>query len=157
VARNPCRAARTAVSLKGGWRQVGTWDVGSFDNDTAVDWTYGLEEVADLSYVEAAFDRVLARGAEEISAEDGECSVAAAEVVARLNGQWGEESPYSETADSWVRAHPLVPPPALVAKAIAALERIVTTPSELLELWSESEEAGGWTDAVAEVKARVAS
>lgn len=137
---------------------MGTWDVGSFGNDTAVDWTYGLEQTDDLSYIEAAFDAVLTiEASREVPAEAAEHAVAAAEVVARLRGHWGEEDPYSETADTWVRSHPMVPPLGLVTKAVQALDRITTAPSELLELWNEASEAGGWRDAVAELRGRVAS
>jgi hypothetical protein len=38
---------------------VGTWGSGTFDNDQAVDWTYGLEGKTDLSFVEVTIDRVL--------------------------------------------------------------------------------------------------
>ncbi len=54
-----------------------------------------------------------------------------------------------------MRSHPVSPPPALVAKTVAALERIVLPPSELLELWEEAEEDGSWVEAVAELKGRV--
>ncbi len=136
---------------------MGSWDVGSFGNDGAVDWTYGLEKVRDLSYVEAALDRVLAQGiADEVPADAAESAIAAAEVIARLKGNWGEEDSYSQTADAWVRAHRIAPPPALVAKTVAALDRVVAAPSELLELWNEAEEQGGWVEAVAELKRRVA-
>lgn len=137
---------------------MGTWDVGSFGNDTAVDWTYRLEKVDDLSYVEAAFDLVLSHASgDEVPADDAASAVAAAEVVARLRGNWGEETPYSETVDKWVRSHALNPPPSLVSQAIAALDRIVTTPSELLELWREGDDAEGWRDAIVELRRRVAS
>jgi hypothetical protein len=135
---------------------MGTWDSGSFGNDTACDWSYGLEGVIDLSYVEAALDRVLACGhSTPVPADASECAVAAAEVVARLKGNWGEENSYSQTVDAWVRAHPITPPAPLVAKAVAALERIVVSPSELLDLWNEADEGAGWTEAVTELKGRV--
>jgi len=135
---------------------VGTWDMSSFGNDTACDWSYGLEEVDNLSYVESTLDAVLAAGpGGNVAAEAAECAVAAAEVIARLKGNWGIENSYSETTDKWVRSHRLTPPPALVAKAVAALERIVVAPSDLLELWQEGEDDGGWVEAVVELKARV--
>ena len=136
---------------------MGTWDADSFGNDTACDWTYGLEKVKDLRYVEQTLDQVLACGSNQsVPAEVAQCAVAAAEVVARLKGNWGIENSYSETVDEWVRARRLTPPPALVAKAVAALERIVVEPSELLNLWTEGgEDSNGWVDTVAELKARV--
>jgi hypothetical protein len=136
---------------------MGAWDVGSFDNDTAADWTYGLEKTHELDYVEAAFDRVLAVGTGPVLADAAECAVAAAEVVARLRGNWGDETPYSETADTWVRTHPIRPPRELIDKAVAVLDRIVVAPSELLDLWNETEDAGAWGDAVVELRRRVAS
>src|SRR5256886_5455601 len=93
---------------------MGTWDEGSFGNDTACDWSYGLEKVNDLRYVETTLDKVLAYGAGEmVPADAAECAVAAAEVIARLKGRWGEEDSYTETTDAWVRSHPVSPPPAL--------------------------------------------
>jgi len=137
---------------------MGAWDVDSFGNDTACDWSYGLEDVKDLSYVERTLDAVLKCGPDdEVPSDDAACAVAAAEVIARLKGNWGIENSYSETTDKWVRSHRLTPPPALVAKAVAALERIVVEPSELLALWTEGgEDDSGWADTVAELKGRVA-
>src|SRR5437867_494799 len=80
---------------------MGTWDEGSFGNDTACDWSYGLEKVNDLRYVETTLDKVLAYGAGEmVPADAAECAVAAAEVIARLKGRWGEEDSYTETTDA---------------------------------------------------------
>lgn len=135
---------------------MGSWDVGSFDNDTAVDWSYGLEDVNDLSYVEATLDRVLTHASQEdLPAEAAECAIAAAEVIARLRQMGGEESAYTETVDTWVRAHPIAPPQKLVTKAIAALDRVMAPPSELRDLWDESD-LDAWLDAVAELKSRLA-
>ncbi len=134
---------------------MGAWDADSFGNDTACDWSYGLEEAKDLSYVEKTLDAVLRFGKKSVPADEAECAVAAAEVIARLKGNWGIENSYSETTDNWVRSHQQMPAPELVAKAVAALERIVVEPSELLELWEEGED-GGWLDSVSELKARVA-
>ncbi|HKV70417.1 MAG TPA: DUF4259 domain-containing protein [Gemmatimonadales bacterium] len=135
---------------------MGTWDSTSFGNDTACDWSYGLAEVNDLTYVEAALDRVLDGGAGTLLAADvAECAVAASEVVARLRGNWGDESPYTESADQWVRSHSTRPPAPLVAKAVAALDRVVTGPSELLDLWAESGGEVQWTGAVSELRERV--
>ena len=136
---------------------MGAWDVDSFGNDTACDWSYGLEEVRDLGYVEKTLDAVLRCGKKSVPADEAECAVAAAEVIARLKGHWGIENSYSETTDAWVRSHPQTPSAALVAKAVKVLERIVAEPSELLELWEEGEGDSGWADSIADLKARVAS
>jgi len=135
---------------------MGTWDAGSFGNDTGGDWSYGLRAVNDLAYVETALDEVLGYGSTiAVPGESAESAVAAAEVIARLRGQWGEESAYSETVDHWVREHPIMPPQRLVTKAIDALNRLVIPPSQLLDLWNESGDADGWIEAVAELRQRV--
>lgn len=135
---------------------MGTWDVGSFGNDTAADWAIGLEEADNLSYVQAALDRVAsAEATKPVPSEAAEEAIAAAEVVARLRGQWGEEDAYSAPADEWVRANPFTAPSALVEKAVAVLDRVLTPPSELLELWEETDEAGAWIQAVRELRGRL--
>lgn len=137
---------------------MGTWGVGSFGNDTACDWSYGLQKVQDLSYVDFTLQRVLEFGSgAAVPIDDAQSAIAAAEIIARLKGRWGEEDPYSEIADKWVRSHPIAPPPALIAKAVAALERILAPPSELLEEWDEAGEAGAWSESIVELKHRVES
>ena len=41
---------------------MGTWGPGTLQNDTAVDWMYGLGEEADLSLIEGTLNRALACG-----------------------------------------------------------------------------------------------
>ncbi len=134
---------------------MGTWAVDAFGNDGAVDWTYGLDDVHDLSLVEEAIDTVLAAGEEGPDAPDGADALVAIEVIARLQGNWGERSTYSETVDDWVESTKLVPPPALIAKARAALDRILADNSELRELWEESDSYDDWLASVKELEGRV--
>src|SRR5204863_164572 len=147
---------------------------GSFENAMALRWSEYLRERDPVSWLGNSVGEVLRYGSQQdvpamagqyaVAAAElvahlkgrgegaAECAVAAAEVIARLKGRWGEEDSYTETTDAWVRSHPVSPPPALVAKTVAALERIVLPPSELLELWEEAEEGGSWVEAVAELK-----
>ncbi len=134
---------------------MGAWDVGTFDNDTACDWTYGLEEHSDTSLVEAALDAILSTGSDYLDADVACEGLAAAEVVARLRGNWGARNAYTETVDQWVDAHPSTPPDDLVGRAVSAIDRVLSEPSELLELWSESQDLAGWQASVADLRARV--
>jgi hypothetical protein len=134
---------------------MGTWDEGSFGNDTACDWVWGLEGKDDLAYVEEAFDRVLSVGESEVTADAAAEAIVAAEVIARLLGNVGEESSYTEACDEWVRAHAsLKPTHAMIDKAQRTLERVIRPKSELLELWEE-QGADGWLEAVAELLGRL--
>lgn len=134
---------------------MGAWDVGTFDNDTACDWAYALEGQPDTALVAATLAQVLAAGADDLDADVASEGLAAAEVVARLRGNWGERNAYTETVDRWVESHPGEPPAGLVAAALAAVDRVLTAPSELLELWSESEDFGRWQEGMAALRRRL--
>lgn len=81
---------------------MGAWGVGSFENDNAVDWTYGLEGKSDLSFIETTLDKVLNWGASYLEAPDAEEAIAAAEAVARLLGRFGVRDAYTTSIDNWV-------------------------------------------------------
>ena len=130
---------------------MGTWDWGSFGNDTAVDWSYGLEGTTDLKLVE----RTLRAAADEKDTLDisvAEEAVAAAEVVAGLLGRPGVSDSYSATVDAWVKANPLVPPPELVELAINAVTRVLLPPSELHD---EANETREWPEAMEDLLERL--
>jgi len=134
---------------------MGTWDVGSFDNDDAADWAYELEDCGDLSVIENAIAGVLDPGDDYVEAPVAAEAIAAIEVLARLQGNWGERSAYTETVDAWVERERLPVPAALAKQAVQALDRIVGEQSELRELWAESEEFDAWMASVAELRSRV--
>jgi hypothetical protein len=134
---------------------MGTWDIDAFGNDTACDWGYSLEDTNDLSLVESTIDRVLATGSDYLEVTDAEEALAAVEVIARLQGNWGIRNAYTEPVDAWVESNQLTPSAELVQKAHAAIARIQTSPSELLELWEESEMVDEWKQSVLDLRARV--
>lgn len=135
---------------------MGAWGTGVFDNDTACDWTYELEKSRNLAVVEAALDKVLSRGDEVVDASDAEEALAAAEVVARLLGRWGERNSYTRTADTWVtRMARLRPSRALTRKALDAIDRILGAPGELQEAWNTPELLERWRAGVLELRGRI--
>jgi len=134
---------------------MGAWDTDSFGNDMVCDWTYGLEGIDDLSLVEQTIEQVLEVGSEYLESFEAEKAIAAAEVIARLLGNWGQRNVYSESVDAWVEAHELMPAPELVQKAQDAIDRLLTPPSELLELWQDSDELDSWKGSVLDLKARL--
>lgn len=134
---------------------MGTWAVDSFGNDDACDWSYELEKVNDLSLIEDTLNTVLASGEEGVEASAATEAIAAIEVLARLQGNWGDRSAYSEIADNWVETHKLQPSSTLVQKAHLVIEQIIAENSELKELWQESEEYTAWLASITELKNRV--
>jgi hypothetical protein len=133
---------------------MGAWGVRTFDNDTANDWAYGLEEVSDLSLVELAFAAVEEVGTDFLEQDVGANALAACEVLARLLGNPGYQDAYTEKVDQWVTAHRLKPSKALLARAEAAIARVLGEDSELREEWVEVGEEE-WRQAVEELRQRL--
>lgn len=114
---------------------MGTWGAGNFENDTALDWVWKLQESADLAVVEAAIADVL-DCSDDLDADLGSIGLAAAEVVAALRGKPAAELP--EEVAHWVGLHSMIPCDALVRDCLAAVHKIRNDDiSELKELWEE--------------------
>ena len=136
---------------------MGAWGTGIFDNDTACDWAYDLKETSDLSLIESALDKVLKVGAEYLYASEAVEALAAAETAARLKGNWGVRNSYTEKMDKWVETTRLTPPQALIDKALRGIERVLSGPSELLELWGEVEGFIAWEESVKDLSKRLSA
>ena len=134
---------------------MGTWGADPLENDTAVDWMYGLGEVADLSLIEGTLDRALAFGDDLLPAADAEEALAAAEAVARLLGNFGARNEYTQTMDDWVSWMPEKPPLALLTKAWRIVARVRQPPSELLSLWTEAGGVEAWARSLADLTIRL--
>lgn len=134
---------------------MGAWATDAMGNDDACDWVYGLDECSDLSLVEKTLDKALSDGAEYLESPDACEALAAIEVIARLQGHWGDRNAYSESMDAWVEKTKLVPSKALAEKAHKVIERILADDSELKELWQESEEFDAWKASVKNLEGRV--
>jgi len=116
---------------------MGAWGSGSFENDTALDWVWALEESEDLSLVRQAIADVL-RVDEYLDADVACIGLAAAEVVAALRDEPQDKLPAE--VSRWVHAHRLAPGDELVRDCLIAVEKIRTDDeSELKELWEEDD------------------
>ncbi len=133
---------------------MGAWGHLAFDNDTANDWAYGLEDTDDLSLVEEAFEELEEVGGAYLDQDIACCALAACEVLARCQGNAGYENSYTEKVDEWVAANAIEPPLALLRRASAAIDRILGPDSELRELWDDSGESE-WRDSVEHLRKRL--
>ena len=134
---------------------MGTWAHDTFDNDTACDWAYDLEKVSDLSFVMLALSRVIETGNDHLDADVACEGLAACEVIARLKGNWGARNAYTEPVDNWVNTHAIPVSSALAEQAAAVIDRVLSPPSELLELWQDGKDPQEWHSAVSNLRARV--
>lgn len=136
---------------------MGVWNIGPFDNDMALDWVQDLQESNDLYYIEDTLNNVLEEGDGDIPMPFACEALAAIDVLARLQGQAGDEP--MEDVDAWVetlrkkfrrRAD-------LVEKSLKALDLILSDKSELANEWAESDENEAWRGMVEQLRARVAA
>ena len=131
---------------------MGTWGLGSFENDNAADWVWELEESQDFGVVHEALAAVLA-GDEGLVAPSCEEAIAAAEVVAACLGRPVADLP--EEVEAWVRDHRAVPEGMLdlATRAVARIE----AESELRDLWKETEHWDSWRAVMQNLVARLAA
>lgn len=134
---------------------MGAWSHESFGNDDACDFAATISEADDLSAVDAILDAVIEMGDGYLEAPEASQAIAAAEVIARLHGNWGLRDAYSVDVDAWVERTEIVPTKELTLKAKKAVKRITTEPSELLELWQEGDESEKWIDAMQDLERRL--
>jgi hypothetical protein len=130
---------------------MGAWGVGIFENDDACDFAAAVAESHDLSLLEATLDRVIDTGEEYLEAPQASEALAAADIIARLKKVPRERTSYTASIDKWIDRANLSPSDQLVDKARRAIARVLTEPSELLELWQESDEFESWRSSVGEV------
>ncbi|MCV2460687.1 DUF4259 domain-containing protein [Streptomyces sp. ICN988] len=118
---------------------MGTWDVGPFDNDTAADFCDDLDEAAAgerEGIVRGILTRVIDTAGDLEAPESEQAVAAAALVAAQCSG--------GEPADPvYGPEEPLPDLTGLRDLALQALNRVMTDPSELMDLWAESD-GGPW-------------
>ena len=134
---------------------MGAWGPGVFENDTACDFALAVADSGGLPALAQALDRVVSSESDYLEAPDAEEGLAAAEIVARLKGGPGQQTAYTASIDAWIEGLQTAASDELVEKAKRSIVRILTEPSELLELWTTSDNFNGWKHSVEEVSKRL--
>ena len=134
---------------------MGTWGPNAFDNDCACDWALALEKSDDLALIKETLRQALANTEDPLESTLAAEGIAACEAVARLRGNFGERSGYTELVDRWVEAHPDLDFTPLLPAAREVLERAAGEGSELAECWAESSFSNGWRAAIDDLLARL--
>ncbi|MEU6933643.1 DUF4259 domain-containing protein [Streptomyces sp. NPDC046374] len=130
---------------------MGTWDIGPFDNDTAADFSYRVDEADDKAGVLlVAFREVTENGDDYLDSYFAVQAVASAALVAA-------QCPGGEPVTTAYGPKKAIPPlPATLRPlAVAALDRVLGKDSELLELWEESD-GGEWKAGILRLRAVLA-
>lgn len=128
---------------------MGTWDIGHFDNDTAADFSGTLDEAAESERPGILREALLrAVGTDEYldSDEAAEAVAAAALIAAQCPGGEAVTTPYGPD-------DPVPPVHAdLRTLAVEALDRTLRKPSELAELWDETDAGPVWRAGIARLR-----
>jgi hypothetical protein len=129
---------------------MGAWGVGSFDNDTALDWLDTLHRLGREA-LQIAF-ATIAEEDERIETEQARIAIAAAEAVAAARGHAGPDLP-GELAE-WVDARGRDVDASLAAQAADAVTRIRDR-SDLADMWEEQDSGAEWETTVSNLLERL--
>jgi hypothetical protein len=138
---------------------MGASSIQPFDNDSAADWVADLceHESDGMDFIQETLLATVDHGEEYLEAPQAEEAVAAATVVALLTQHpvgSGLDPELHEELMEWLQVHGSHPTPQLLSLAIAGLNRVVTAPSELMELWADEGDTS-WRASVEETLARL--
>ncbi len=128
-----------------------TWGYNSFENDNALEWLTELETNLDDAAIVSALNEVIEEAEDYIAAPTCAKAIAAAEVVAALNGEPVEDLP--EEVAEWVEERP-TPNASLLARARQTLE-VIQSDSELKEIWLNSDDFDEWNASVEDLLDRL--
>lgn len=135
---------------------MGAWGASAFDNDDAADWAWEFESAdlaAGLRLIADALSAAAQTGeAAYLDATAGEVAVAAAALVASINEQPIDESPYNHEPRQWIARTRPDSDAAMTGLARQAVARVTGQNSELAQLWDESG-SPSWRTAMTELRA----
>ena len=133
---------------------MGTWGIGSFENDDAADFMIDALKSGDLSLLGEVFDNVLT-STEYVEAPDATVAIVAAEIVAAALGRPTPAAQQEEGLADWLaRIRPTIDAD-LATQARTALNRILADHSELRELWEETDDLHDWQAVVTELRSHL--
>ncbi|HYU09414.1 MAG TPA: DUF4259 domain-containing protein [Gemmatimonadales bacterium] len=133
-----------------------TRDVGAFDNAASQIWFETLGQRNPVSWLGNTIGTALAfPPPKDVPALMAQYEIAAVELLALLAGRAGQGINYPEAVTTWLATHSVEPLGWLIERAVQSLDRIVTPPSGLLEIWTDRGEVKRWRAALHDLKGRV--
>jgi hypothetical protein len=129
---------------------VGRWGVGSFENDDAAGWLAKLGAITPNDLTKIFLHAANNPG--YLEAPDASVAVAAAEMIAALNGSSAAGVPREIV--EWTKGNRQATTPELKALAIRALDRVRRN-SELKDLWLEADGLNDWIAAIHDLQTRL--
>lgn len=118
---------------------MGTWQIGPFDNDVAMDFFDEIEDTPDPE-IPAKLSSVLTAVTERpgrVELAEGHLAVAAAGLVAA--GRSRSAATGNPSVDEWLVTHRPATDAACARLALAALDRVGGPDSEWMDLWATTD------------------
>jgi len=130
---------------------AGAWGVGSFDNDSALDWVYELESAATSTVLNDTFNNT--QGRKYLEVDECSAAFAAAEIVASLNEKKYTHLPGEVQA--WIKNNGIEVNQELKTRAAAAIASCKNSKiSEVAQLWEESAKSE-WISYISKLQSRL--
>ena len=133
---------------------MGAWGSGIYDNDEALDFLSEIEGDLTLETLEYVLDKLLEKGTGYLELSDAAASLVTADIVARILGHKGKVPEVAELKEQIAHIK-AAPGKQLIDKGHRAVSRVLTEPSEMLELWQEADEFEGWKSSVEDLLRRL--
>jgi len=132
---------------------MGTWGMGTFENDDAADWLDELQSSGDGAVLQAALEtHTTTEG--YLEAPEGVHIICACEIIAALLGQPAPDLPAG--VEDWVQEHESLDVSSLIPIVCKKIDRVLDDGSELRDLWQENEaDFSIWRDSVLALKAKL--
>ena len=131
---------------------MGVWGYGSFENDDAADWLAELEGSSNNVVLVDALNAFIDEADDDPDTSTCSIALAAAEVIAALNGEPIDDLP--DEIDEWIQDRP-APNETLLANARQVVELILEN-SELRDSWKESDDSEAWESCLTDLHSRLA-
>lgn len=132
---------------------MGAWATDSFSNDDALDWLVDFAEAPTIEMLRDTLEHVTSLEAHDyLEAPDCSEAIAAAEIVAALNGKPAANMP--DDLKTWLQSDHRLNAAELLPVASAAIRRVAQN-SELRELWEESDSYDKWAAEVSDLTRRL--
>lgn len=125
---------------------MGTWDIGIFDNDAALDFVAEVTAANDLSPITAALQEIKSLAGDTIAADIASQCLVAGEIIAALRGNKG--SLPAELATWLTTSAAKTSLTRELQTSTQTAVALVRDRSELRDLWEESDEFTDWVATV---------
>jgi hypothetical protein len=134
---------------------MGAWGTAPFDNDTAADFLWEVEESGIAAIADALANAVANK--DDLQAPDADSAVAAAALVAAARDGCTDMIPSSAIEQFHRLRGSIAADRSLAEQSLTVLDAVLGPNSELADLWAETDEADIWRTSIAELKARIGS